>query len=169
MKRRDFIALLGGAAVAWPVAARAQQPAVPVVGYLNRPSVADGLRGRSASIPPGFEREWLYRGRECQPSSYRWGEDQPDRLATMAADLVRRQVNVIAARGQRRACFGSCGQGRDRDDPHRVSGLPEDPVRLGLVNRVSRGLVATRRESISSHGRAGDQTVRIPSRGGTCD
>jgi putative tryptophan/tyrosine transport system substrate-binding protein len=85
LKRREFIALLGGAAAAWPVAARAQPPAMPVIGSHYGVSAAEwaGPHGR---IPPWLERNGLCRGAETSP--YRWADGQFDRMPAMAADLI---------------------------------------------------------------------------------
>src|SRR5947208_12562493 len=94
MKRREFIALIGAAAAVWPVTARAQQAAMPVVGYLDSRSpeaVADRLRGFRQGL-----KESGYIENENVTIAYRWAENQPDRLPELAIDLVRRRVALIA-------------------------------------------------------------------------
>src|SRR5688572_31015030 len=97
MRRRDFIALAGGAVVDWPLAARAQQSAMPVIGYLHSGTAAQ-FEPHLAAFQEGL-KEGGYVVGENVAIEYRWAENKVDRLPQLAADLVRRKVNVIAALG----------------------------------------------------------------------
>ena len=132
MRRREFITLLGGAAAAWPLAARAQQPAMPVIGYLNA-SVAGGYSDELRSLRQGLKESGYVEG-ENVAIEYRWAENEPDRLPVFAADLVRRRVSVIVAA----SAPASVVTAKATTTIPIVFLVPEDPVRLGLVTSLSR-------------------------------